>query len=310
MENIKLCNARANESHESSLSNGRMQPGVTLSNGVEMPLEGFGVFQVPDPAVCKQAVLDAIRTGYRLVDTAQVYMNEAAVGEAVREAIAEGLVKREELFITTKLWVSDFSYEGAKGAFRRSMERLGLEYLDLYLLHQPFGDIYGAWLAIEELYNEGLIRAIGVSNFHPGKFTEFAELTGIKPMVNQIELHPFFVQQSSIDNMKRYGCQPQAWGPLAEGKHGIFSHPVLSDIGSRYGKSAAQVALRWNVQRGVSILPKSVHRERMEQNIDIWNFQLTDSEMQQISALDLGHSEIIDHNNPDIVRYILSTTAE
>lgn len=283
---------------------------IKLYNGVEMPLEGFGVFQVPDPQVCKQAVLDAIATGYRLIDTAQVYMNEAAVGEAVSEAIAKGLVKREELFITTKLWVSDFSYEGAKEAFNRSMERLGLDYLDLYLLHQPFGDVYGAWLAMEELYNEGRIRAIGVSNFYPGKFTEFAELVNVKPMVNQIELHPFFVQQEAIDNMKHYGCQPQAWGPLAEGKHGIFSHPVLSEIGSRYGKTAAQVALRWNAQRGVSILPKSVHRERMEQNIAIWDFTLTDSEMQQIAALDLGHSEIIDHGNPDVVRYILSAKAE
>lgn len=283
---------------------------IKLYNGVEMPLEGFGVFQVPDPQVCKQAVLDAIATGYCLIDTAQVYMNEAAVGEAVSEAIAKGLVKREELFITTKLWVSDFSYEGAKEAFRCSMERLGLDYLDLYLLHQPFGDVYGAWLAMEELYNEGRIRAIGVSNFYPGKFTEFAELVSVKPMVNQIELHPFFVQQEAIDNMKRYGCQPQAWGPLAEGKHGIFSHPVLSEIGSRYGKTAAQVALRWNTQRSVSILPKSVHKERMEQNIAIWDFTLTDSEMQQIAALDLGHSEIIDHGNPDVVRYILSATAE
>lgn len=283
---------------------------IKLYNGVEMPLEGFGVFQVPDPQVCKQAVLDAIQAGSRLIDTAQVYMNEAAVGEAVSEAIAKGVVTREELFVTTKLWVSDFSYESAKKAFLRSMERLGLEYLDLYLLHQPFGDVYGAWLAMEELYNEGRIRAIGVSNFYPGKFAEFAELVSVRPMVNQIELHPFFVQQEAIGNMKRYGCQPQAWGPLAEGKHGIFSHPVLSEIGNRYGKTAAQVALRWNTQRGVSILPKSVHRERMEQNIAIWDFTLTDSEMQQIAVLDLGHSEIIDHSNPDVVRYILSPKAE
>ena len=283
---------------------------IKLYNGVEMPLEGFGVFQVPDAAVCKQAVLDAISTGYRLIDTAAVYMNETAVGEAIREAVKSGLVRREELFITTKLWVTDFGYEACKEAFGRSMKRLGLEYLDLYLLHQPFGDVYGAWLAMEEFYNEGRIRAIGVSNFFPGKFTEFAEIVGTKPMVNQIELHPFFAQVAAIENMKRYGCVPQAWGPLAEGKHGIFTHPVLSEIGNRYGKTAAQVALRWNVQRGVSILPKSVHRERMEQNIDIWDFELTAGEMQLIAALDLGHSEIIDHGNPDIVRYILSTKAE
>ena len=283
---------------------------VRLYNGVEMPLEGFGVFQIPDAAVCKQAVLDAISTGYRLIDTAAVYMNEAAVGEAIREAVESGLVRREELFITTKLWVTDFGYEACKEAFGRSMKRLGLKYLDLYLLHQPFGDVYGAWRAMEEFYNDGRIRAIGVSNFFPGKFTEFAEIVGTKPMVNQIELHPFFAQAVAIENMKCYGCVPQAWGPLAEGKHGIFTHPVLSEIGNRYGKTAAQVALRWNVQRGVSILPKSVHRERMEQNIAIWDFELTAGEMQLIAALDLGHSEIIDHGNPDIVRYILSTKAE
>ena len=279
---------------------------IKLNNGVEMPLEGFGVFQVPDAAVCKQAVFDAICTGYRLIDTAAIYMNEEAVGSAVKEAIDKGIVTRSELFITTKLWVSDVSYEGAKNAFKRSLQKLGLEYLDLYLIHQPFGDIYGAWLAMEELYSEGLVRAIGVSNFYPGKFTEFAEIVSVKPMVNQVELHPFFVQSDAIENMHRYGCHPQAWGPLAEGKNNIFKHPVLSEIGQRYGKTAAQIALKWNVQRGVSILPKSVHKERMEQNIDIWDFTLKDDEMAKINALDLGHSEIIDHNNPEVVRYILS----
>ncbi len=279
---------------------------MTLHNGVQMPVEGFGVFQVPDAAVCKQAVLDAIRTGYRLIDTAALYMNEEAVGVAVKEAIDTGLVKREELFITTKLWADSASYEGAKKAFEISMQKLGLDYLDLYLIHQPYGDVYGAWKAMEELYREGKVRAIGVANFYRGKFTEFAEIVDVKPMVNQIELHPFYTQYQAIAEMKEYGCMPQAWGPLAEGKHGIFTHPVLSEIGAKYGKTAAQIALRWNVQRGVSIIPKSVHKERMEQNIDIWDFVLSDEDVKKIDELDLGHSEIIDHNEPMVVKYILS----
>ena len=283
---------------------------LTLSNGIKMPLEGFGVFQVPDAAVCKQAVLDAIKTGYRLIDTAAIYMNEEAVGAAIKEAVETGLVKREELFVTTKVWVSDASYEGAKKAFERSMKKLQLDYLDMLMLHQPYGDVYGAWKAMVELYNEGKVKALGVANFSIGKFTEFAEIVDVKPHVNQIELHPFFAQYAAIENMKSYGCVPQAWGPLAEGKHGIFTHPVLTEIGAKYGKTAAQVALKWNAQRGVSIIPKSVHKERMEQNIDIWDFVLSDADMKQIDALDLGHSEIIDHNDPAIVKYILSAKVE
>ena len=283
---------------------------LTLSNGIKMPLEGFGVFQVPDAAVCKQAVLDAIKTGYRLIDTAALYMNEEAVGAAIKEAIETGLVKREELFVTTKVWVSDASYEGAKKAFERSMKKLQLDYLDMLMLHQPYGDVYGAWKAMVELYNEGKVKALGVANFSIGKFTEFAEIVDVKPHVNQIELHPFFAQYAAIENMKSYGCVPQAWGPLAEGKHGIFTHPVLTEIGAKYGKTAAQVALKWNAQRGVSIIPKSVHKERMEQNIDIWDFVLNNANMKQIDALDLGHSEIIDHNDPAIVKYILSAKVE
>lgn len=283
---------------------------VTLSNGIKMPLEGFGVFRVPDAAVCKQAVLDAISVGNRLIDTAAIYMNEEAVGDAVKESIETGLVKREDLFITTKLWTSDMSYEGAKGAFERSLKKLKLDYLDMFMLHQPYGDVYGAWKAMVELYNERKIKALGVANFSIGKFTEFAEIVDVKPHVNQIELHPFFSQYAAIENMKGYGTVPQAWAPLAEGKHGIFSHPVLSAIGEKYGKTAAQVALKWNAQRGVSIIPKSVHKERMEQNIDIWDFTLSAEDMKQIDALDIGHSEIIDHNNPEVVRYILSAKSE
>lgn len=283
---------------------------LTLQNGVSMPLEGFGVFQVTDAAVCRQAVLDAIRAGYRLIDTAALYMNEEAVGQAIREAIEAGLVTRQELFVTTKLWADGASYEGAKKGFAASMKKLGLDYLDLYLIHQPYGDVYGAWKAMEELYKEGKIRAIGVSNFYRGRFVEFAELVDIKPMVNQIELHPFYAQEQAIAEMKEYGCVPQAWGPLAEGKHGIFTHPVLSEIGAKYGKTAAQIALKWNVQRGVSILPKSVHKERMEQNMDIWDFTLSEEDLEKIRGLDLGYSEIIDHNDPAVVKYILSAKTD
>lgn len=283
---------------------------ITFHNGVQMPLEGFGVFQVPDPDVCKKAVLEAIQTGYRLIDTAALYMNEEAVGAAVKEAIDSGLVKREELFITTKLWADHASYEGAKKAFEVSMKKLGLEYLDLYLIHQPYGDVYGAWRAMEELYHAGKIRAIGVANFYRGKFTEFAEFVEVKPMVNQIELHPFYAQYQAIKEMREYGCIPQAWGPLAEGKHGIFTHPVLTEIGEKYGKTAAQIALKWNAQRGVSIIPKSVHKERMEQNINIWDFTLSEEDMKKIDELDLGHSEIIDHDDPMVVKYILSAKTD
>ncbi len=269
-----------------------------LSNGVKMPMEGFGVFQVRDPKECEQAVLDAISVGYRLIDTAASYKNEEAVGAALKKSGA----CRDDLFITTKLWVSDSSYEGAKQAFESSLQKLGLEYLDLYLLHQPMGDYYGAWRALEELYKEGRIRAIGVCNFYPHVLVDFCETVEVTPMVNQVELHPFFQQPDALTLMQEYEVQPEAWGPFAEGKHGIFTHPVLTEIGAKYGKSAAQVALRWNVQRGVIVIPKSTHRNRMEQNFDIWNFSLTDEEMAAIAPLDIGHSEIVNHFDPNFVK--------
>ena len=269
-----------------------------LNNGVKMPMEGFGVFQVQDPKVCEQAVLDAISVGYRLIDTAASYGNEEAVGAALKKSGA----CRDDLFITTKLWVSDSSYEGAKKAFESSLQKLGLEYLDLYLLHQPMGDYYGAWRALEELYKEGRIRAIGVCNFYPHVLADFCETVEVLPMVNQVELHPFFQQPDALNLMQEYEVQPEAWGPFAEGKHGIFTHPVLTEIGAKYGKSAAQVALRWNVQRGVIVIPKSTHRNRMEQNFDIWNFSLTDEEMAAIAPLDIGHSEIVNHFDPNFVK--------
>ena len=269
-----------------------------LNNGVKMPMEGFGVFQVRDPAVCEQAVREAIDVGYRLIDTAASYGNEEAVGAAIRSCG----VAREDLFITTKLWVADSSYDGAKRAFEDSCRKLGLEYLDFYLLHQPMGDYYGAWRALEELYKEGRIRAIGVCNFYPHVLADFCETVEIVPAVNQVELHPFFQQPKALELMKEYEVQPEAWGPFAEGKHGIFTHPVLTEIGAKYGKSAAQVALRWNVQRGVTVIPKSTHRARMEQNLDIWDFRLTDEDMAAIAPLDIGHSEIVDHFDPNFVR--------
>lgn len=273
---------------------------VKLNNGIEMPLEGFGVFQVPDPAVCEQAVLDAIESGYRLIDTAAAYMNEEAVGRA----IAKCGVPREELFITTKLWVQDASYEGAKQAIETSMQKLGLSYIDLYLIHQPMGDYIGAYRAMEEAYKAGKLRAIGVCNCYPHVLADICETVAVKPAVNQVELHPFFQQENALALMREYGVHPEAWGPFAEGSHGIFTHPVLTAIGQKYGKSAAQVALRWNVQRGVTVIPKSVHKERMEQNINIWDFTLSGEDMAEIAKLDIGRSEIVDHSDPKFVQML------
>ena len=273
---------------------------VTLNNGIKMPLEGFGVFQVPDPAQCKQAVLDAINSGYRLIDTAAAYMNEEAVGAAIK---GSG-VDRSELFITTKLWVQDADYESAKKAIETSLEKLGLDYLDLYLIHQPMGDYAGAYRAMEEAYKEGKLRAIGVCNFYPARLADLCETVDVIPAVNQVELHPFFQQEDALALMKEYGVRPEAWGPFAEGNHGIFTHPVLSSIGEKYGKSAAQVALRWNVQRGVVVIPKSVHKDRIEQNMNIWDFELSEEDMNEIAKLDLGHSEIVNHDDPNFVKML------
>lgn len=273
---------------------------ITLNNGVKMPLEGFGVFQVPDPAQCEQAVLDAIASGYRLIDTAAAYRNEKAVGEAIKKSG----VPREELFITTKLWVQDASYEAAKKAIQTSLDNLGLSFLDLYLIHQPMGDYVGAYRAMEEAYKEGKLKAIGVCNFYPHRLADLCETVEVIPAVNQVELHPFFQQENALALMKEYGVVPEAWGPFAEGNHGIFTHPVLTAIGQKYGKSAAQVALRWNVQRGVVVIPKSVHKERIEQNMNIWDFQLSDEDMAEIAKLDIGHSEIVDHSDPAFVKML------
>ncbi|MBQ3335633.1 MAG: aldo/keto reductase [Eubacteriaceae bacterium] len=278
---------------------------VTLNTGAKMPLEGFGVFQIPDANECEQVVYDAIKTGYRLLDTASSYGNEEALGRGVKRAITDGHVSREDLFITTKVWVSDMKTEDAAyKAVHASLEKLDMAYVDLILLHQSLGDYFAAYRGITKAYKEGLAKAVGVSNFYPFVLANLCENVEIIPAVNQVELHPFFQQEDALALMKEYGIAPQAWGPLAEGKHGIFSDPLLTEIGQKYGKSAAQVVLRWNTQRGVSVLPKSVHVERMEQNIDIWDFTLTDDEMERIKEKDLGHSEIIDHFDPKIVQWL------
>lgn len=272
----------------------------TLSNGVELPMIGYGTFQIRDAAQCERCVLQALEAGYRLFDTAASYENEAAIGRALR---GSGL-PRKEWFVTTKLWVQDASYQGAKAAIETSLQKLGLSYIDLYLIHQPMGDYIGAWHAMEEAYKAGKLRAIGVCNFYPNRLADLCESVEIKPAVNQVELHPFFQQENALALMKEYGVHPEAWGPFAEGSHGIFTHPVLTEIGRKYGKSAAQVALRWNVQRGVTVIPKSVHSERMEQNLDIWDFQLSGEDMAEIARLDMGHSEIVDHSDPKFVQML------
>ncbi len=273
---------------------------VTLNNGVKMPLEGFGVFQVPEADICEQAVSDALSVGYRLIDTAAAYFNEEAVGAAIKKSG----IPREELFITTKLWIQDAGYENAKKAFQLSLDKLGLDYLDLYLIHQPLSDYYGSWRAMEELYEAGKIRAIGVCNFYPDRLADLCENAKIKPAVNQVELHPFFAQTDALSTMKNYGVQPEAWGPLAEGKHGIFTNEVLSGIAEKYNKTVAQVVLRWNTLRNVVIIPKSTHKERMEENLDIWDFTLSDEDMAAINTLDIGHSEIIDHSSAETAKWL------
>ncbi len=280
---------------------------ITLNTGAKMPLEGFGVFQIPDLKECEEVVYNAIKTGYRLIDTAAAYANEEAVGKAVARAISDGLTTREELFITTKVWVNDMkSEEAAYEAVKTSLGKMELDYADLILLHQPMGDYFAAYRGITKAYKEGLAKAIGVANFYPAILTNLCETVEVIPAVNQVELHPFFAQEAALENMKAYGVVPQAWGPLAEGKHGIFTDPVLTEIGKKYDKSAAQVALKWNAQRGVSIIPKSVHVERMEQNIDIWDFELTDEEMAKVAAKDLGYSEIVNHDSPEFVKFVLN----
>ncbi len=276
----------------------------TLSNGIKMPMEGFGVFQVRDKEECKQSVLNAIRAGYRLIDTAASYTNEDAVGEAVREAVAEGICTREELFITSKMWVQDMqNYDTARKAIDSSIKMLGVEYIDLYLLHQAMKDYFSAWRAMEDAYREGKLRAVGVSNFYPFVLTNFCETVDIKPMVNQIETHPYFTQEQSLEVMNHYGVIPEAWAPLGGGRYSPWNDEMLGSIAKNHGKTIGQVILRWNVQRSVVVIPKSVHKERIEENFNIWDFVLTDEEMAKISALDMGYQgTAIKHFDPEFVR--------
>lgn len=275
---------------------------VTLNNGVKMPMLGFGVFQITDADVCEQAVYDALMTGYRLIDTAAVYGNEEGVGRAIKRSG----ISREELFITTKLWVQDAGYEKTKKAFETSLSNLRLDFLDLYLIHRPFGDYYGAWRAMEELYEAGKIRAIGLSNFGSDRLVDLVMNNKVVPAVNQVECHPFFQQKAAFEFMKEYQIQPEAWAPFAEGQKNLFSNEVLSGIGAKYGKSAAQVVLRWNYQRGVVTIPKSVHKERMEQNISIFDFALTEEEMERIGTLDEGSTLFGSNEDPKYAKMINS----
>lgn len=277
---------------------------VTLRNQIKMPQEGFGVFQVRDKEECKRSVLDAIRAGYRLIDTAASYANEDAVGEAVREAIAEGICTREELFITSKMWVQDMEdYDMAKAAIDASLKNTGLEYLDLYLLHQAMKDYFSAWRAMEDAYQEGKLKAIGVSNFYPHILTNFCETVKTAPMVNQIELHPFFAQEDALKTMEYYGVIPEAWAPLGGGRYTPFENETLLRIAAAHNKGVSQIMLRWNVQRGVVVIPKSTHLERIAQNLDIWDFSLTEEEMGQITALDMGYAgTAVKHFDPEFVR--------
>lgn len=279
---------------------------LTLNTGAKIPQEGFGVFRIPDKEVCRQAVYDAIVTGYRLFDTAAVYTNEDALGDAVRKAIADGIVTREELFITSKLWVQDMDYEAAKKGIDASLEKSGLEYFDLYLLHQAARDYFGAWRAMEEAYRAGKLKAIGVSNFYPFVLANFCETVDVIPAVNQIELHPWFTQEDALKEAERYGVKVEAWAPLGGGRYTPFENEIICAIAKKYSKTPAQVTLRWNVQRGVIVIPKSTHIERIRENFNIWDFELTDEEMAQISSLDLGYGESrTKHFDPDFVRMII-----
>ena len=262
---------------------------VRLNNGIEMPMEGFGVFQIPEDR-CEQVVKDAIDLGYRLIDTASSYQNEKAVGRA----IAGCGVPREELFITTKAYIQQMGYEKTKQAFQESLDNLGLQYLDLYLIHMPFGDYYGSWRALEELYREGKVRAIGVCNFLPDRLLDLYYNAEITPQIDQIERHPHYQRKEDLEIMDELNVQPQAWAPFAEGLKGMFDEPILKEIAEKYDKTVAQVILRWNVQQGVIVIPKSVHRERMRENLDIWNFKLEDADMERIGSLDKNCPSMLD----------------
>ena len=278
---------------------------VELNNGVKMPQLGFGVFQIPDLKECEQAVLDAIDSDYRLIDTAAAYHNEEAVGAAIKKSG----VAREKLFITSKLlWVSDASYERAKKGIETSLNKLGLDYIDLYLLHQPYGDVIGAWKALEEAYHAGKIRAIGVSNFYADQLKNLILTCDVKPVINQIEVNPWYQQKQEIKLNQAEDVRVEAWAPFAEGKHNIFQNEVLAEIGQKYGKANGQVILRWLMQRGIVVIPKSVHKNRMEENFDVFDFELSDEDMQTIAKLDKDESQFFDHRDPETIEQIFGSS--
>ncbi|MFF1556339.1 aldo/keto reductase [Streptomyces sp. NPDC058279] len=269
---------------------------VTLNNGVEMPILGFGVYQIP-PEQTERAVTEALDVGYRLLDTAAAYQNEEAVGRAIKSSG----IPREELFVTTKLWIQDAGEENARRAFDTSLRKLGLDHLDLYLIHQPYGDVYGSWRAMQRLYREGRVKAIGVSNFYPDRLVDLIDHNEVTPAVNQVETHPFFQRTADQELMRRRGVRIESWGPFAEGRNNLFSDPVLGGIAKEHGKSVPQVVLRWLVQREVVVIPKSVRADRMAENFDVFDFTLTDGEMARIAALDTGRSLFFDHRDPAMV---------
>jgi 2,5-diketo-D-gluconate reductase A len=279
---------------------------VKLNNGVEIPILGFGVFQIPDAEECEKSVYEAIKVGYRLIDTAAVYLNEEAVGRAIKRSG----VARDELFITTKLWVQDAGYENAKMAFQKSLQRLQLDYLDLYLIHQPYGDVHGSWRAMEEFYQEGRIKAIGVSNFHPDRVADLIMHNKVVPAINQIETHPFNQQVDVQKFLQENQVQIQSWGPFAEGKNNLFQNELLASIGGKYKKSVAQVVLRWLTQRGIVAIPKSVRRERMEENFNVFDFHLSGEDMDAIATLDQKASLFFDHRDPAMVKWISSNRVD
>lgn len=278
---------------------------VTLSNGVKMPRLGYGVYQVTKDE-CEKCVSDALKVGYRHIDTAQSYFNEEEVGNAIKKSG----IPREELFITTKVWIEHYGYEECRKSVIESMRKLQLDYIDLVLLHQPFADYYGAWRALEELYAEGKLRAIGVSNFNPDRLVDICSFSRIKPMVNQVETHPHNQQKAAHEWMKKYGVVHEAWAPFGEGRGGLFTDPVLEKIAAKYGKTTAQVMLRWHIQRGIAVIPKSTHIERMKENFDVFGFTLSDEEMQAIAALDKEQSSFFSHTDPNMVEWFVKMVEE
>ena len=277
----------------------------TLSNGIKIPVLGYGVYQVTKDE-CERCVRDALSAGYRHIDTAQSYFNEEEVGHAIKKSG----IDRKEIFLTTKVWIEHYGYEECKASVEESLRKLGTPYIDLMLLHQPFADYYGAWSALEDLYDAGKLRAIGVSNFYPDRLVDLASFARIKPMVNQIETHPLFQRADDHTWMEKYGVAHEAWAPFGEGRGGLFENVTLSEIGAKYSKTAAQVMLRWNIQRGVIVLPKSTHKERMEQNLAVFDFSLTDDDMAKIAALDTGKSSFFSHYDPAMVEWFVKMVEE